>query len=100
MRSPSVTVVQTCALPISTWPVPSNSAPLVGSLQALELVRKAVIPVPGNVGPTSSVSGRSEERRVGKEGRSGWAPKQNDRKIERSVGERGQNQPVATTSTT
>src|SRR2546422_5329982 len=46
----------------NTWPVPSNSAPLVGSLQALELVRNAVIPVPGIVGPTSSVSGkRSEE---------------------------------------
>src|SRR5438093_2164598 len=56
--SHTATVKFTISVSPNTWPVPSNSAPLVGSLQALELVRNAVIPVPGIVGPTSSVSGK------------------------------------------
>src|SRR5437016_9067406 len=60
--SHTATVKFSSSVSPTTWPVPSNSAPLVGSLQALELVRNALIPVPGIVGPTSSVSGkRSEE---------------------------------------
>src|SRR6266566_2602525 len=46
--SQTATVKFSSSVSPTTWPVPSNSAPLVGSLQALELVRNALIPVPGN----------------------------------------------------
>src|SRR5829696_9486238 len=61
IRDWSVPGVQTCALPISSLPR-DDRAPAVPALD-LDDGRPAV---------AAAVAGRSEERRVGKKGRSGW----------------------------
>src|ERR1019366_9866851 len=58
----SVTGVQTCALPI--WPVRVRSPPVGIRPSSRRLAR----PLDGRAGE------RSEERRVGEEGRSRWSP--------------------------
>src|SRR3712207_7249099 len=84
IRDIGVTGVQTCALPI--WPVPRRHPPERGRTprgRGLDPPRRAARPhrrrgVPGlpatdlTAGPATPA--RSEERRVGEEGRSRWAP--------------------------
>src|SRR2546430_4855094 len=84
IRYLTVTGVQTCALPILKWLAEFSSLLLCGSLlqacgsdtgptasDASRVVEAdAVADVQSEWGPWS----RSEERRVGKEGRSRWAP--------------------------
>src|SRR4051794_41552449 len=69
IRDGRVTGVQTCALPICFAPPPSRSpalsAPLTSERSACAAGARPV---------RSPVSTRSEERRVGKECRSRWAP--------------------------
>src|SRR5437016_11901623 len=67
IRDWSVTGVQTCALPISDGMV---TVTVVGGT----LVVAASPPRPPRPGPGISQVCRSEERRVGKECRSRWAP--------------------------
>src|SRR5215813_14712007 len=63
IRDADVTGVQTCALPIFPWLGPEY-------LLASEIVNKLVQAEPHN----EAAKDRSEERRVGKECRSRWAP--------------------------
>src|SRR5258708_21535548 len=82
IRDDLVTGVQTCALPISSSPPQNTGLPFITNGYG---VARAVIPCFGAVRkllPTCRSSGcctptcgnRSEERRVGKEGRSRWSP--------------------------
>src|SRR2546429_6734463 len=91
IRDVAVTGVQTCALPISitstflTWPKLSSSS---GTSRRKRLEKALwTLPTASPVGPpnkparirfskSTAVTGplRSEERRVGKEGRSRWSP--------------------------
>src|SRR5262249_56805110 len=76
IRDWSVTGVQTCALPICHDHRPSHR---VRSLSAAPGARGAAGPgLPSRLdldrAPSSVVGDRSEERRVGEEGRSRWAP--------------------------
>src|SRR6201994_3165318 len=66
IRDVAVTGVQTCALPI--WP----GAPRIGQLRAAAGDQAAPGRALADVSSTRQV--RSEERRVGKEGRPRWAP--------------------------
>src|SRR5436189_6346303 len=88
IRDTSVTGVQTCALPI--WDRQPESA--AGAGGGNRIARPDVMPVDRGgrggagrprsvVGTTGSGRPRSEERRVGKEGRARWSPyesKEND----------------------
>src|SRR5207253_8198915 len=86
IRDGHVTGVQTCALPIypamDRFTVPSGAAPSSGKLartSQLSANRRPVLVPPWIVTPLRSravtlTSTRSEERRVGKEGRFRWAP--------------------------
>src|SRR2546429_4431023 len=88
IRDVAVTGVQTCALPISAvgdleeglarQHLRARDAPRELDLVLVELVRPRVDA--GDRGPAGPEPGgereRSEERRVGKEGRSRWAPDQ------------------------
>src|SRR2546430_13076763 len=84
IRDLTVTGVQTCALPIfdaTRYPVPSatRSSTTGGpcSRKSAFRARKAAIAsdVPrSRTNVTRAASTRSEERRVGKEGRSRWSP--------------------------
>src|SRR5437867_9369943 len=84
IRDRTVTGVQTCALPISA-PAPTVSAPPAAALApeplpvaAPEPLRVAAphpvhVAAPGRVAAPEPARARSEERRVGKEGRArGW----------------------------
>src|SRR5690606_40835685 len=86
IRDFHVTGVQTCALPISSArisPTPSSSACLATAI-AIEYETARSLVTDGYNMPASSSSSvtwcasafdaRSEERRVGKDGRSPWAP--------------------------
>src|SRR5262249_56308831 len=76
IRDWSVTGVQTCALPIFTCGMPS------GRYVAVDLHRAGGIPQVMKIllangvlhGDCMTITGRSEERRVGKEGRGRWSP--------------------------
>src|SRR5688572_31897672 len=81
IRDLTVTGVQTCALPICIWPrrilervhaLVTNSARQAHRLLEIgvRLARKAH----DHIGRQDDVRHRSEERRVGKECRSRWAP--------------------------
>src|SRR2546427_5907535 len=82
IRDLTVTGVQTCALPISTWllaraaacsarPCPtSSSAPSAHDTRAGTSPRRCS----GGGAASSTCRTRSEERRVGKECRSRWSP--------------------------
>src|SRR5207245_8461074 len=69
IRDATVTGVQTCALPIYTYNVTNKPAPLfTGFNQNVRTLPRIVVP-----GSVVFPQLRSEERRVGKECRSGWA---------------------------
>src|SRR5437764_12166399 len=97
IRDTSVTGVQTCALPISYFNVRSvgrESCPdhvrVVGRPLRAWLVRRQHVPRISRYDPPTTRSvelTRSEERRVGKECRSRWSPKnENEKKnIERAL---------------
>src|SRR5215213_6867596 len=70
IRDWSVTGVQTCALPISTWPAR-------GRTRRASCARSAPSPRGRSDGRS-----RSEERRVGKEGRSRWSPDHEKKKTD------------------
>src|SRR5437763_13991158 len=76
IRDTSVTGVQTCALPISTRRVrpheQTHAAPKADRLALLRATRTSL----------ESIFLRSEERRVGKECRSRWAPYHEKKKKE------------------
>src|SRR2546430_11339499 len=75
IRDLTVTGVQTCALPI--WPAPKRvSAHMVGQAKdSVEDMATALVVCENGVSISMDVSWRrSEERRVGKEGRSRWSP--------------------------
>src|SRR2546430_6842651 len=84
IRDLTVTGVQTCALPISGCPaVMPLAAPIGSGLGVqnpanLRIMREqlpdATIIVDAGVGTASDAAIRSEERRVGEEGRSRWSP--------------------------
>src|SRR3712207_8586684 len=89
IRDIGVTGVQTCALPISrhVWFASGRRVSRCGRARAVVLLRSADItpfyetvhcqwaPERASSGPSQrGVTGRSEERRVGKECRSRWSP--------------------------
>src|SRR5260370_1831295 len=84
IRDSSVTGVQTCALPISrvtgNWSDGSAQKSLLAALVQLGLVTDRTTAASaagrpgGGTGPLALSGNRSEERRVGKEGRSRWSP--------------------------
>src|SRR5262249_57111445 len=69
IRDWSVTGVQTCALPISAAERMND-----GSRKTEDGKRPRPHASAGGKSPKATASARSEERRVGKEGRSRWAP--------------------------
>src|SRR2546430_13052707 len=83
IRDLTVTGVQTCALPICLV-VRSRKTPRNSVLRAVQMLNEAGAPLAGvilNLIPRSGggygyyyYDSRSEERRVGKEGRSRWSP--------------------------
>src|SRR5690606_40324624 len=96
IRDFHVTGVQTCALPISIRRLP-GSASLASDHGISSAVRRtstgngfsrrsttwAGVSPP----PARTVTGRSEERRVGKECRSRWAPNDEEKKREKRAGD-------------
>src|SRR5205807_5664262 len=73
IRDYKVTGVQTCALPISE-PYILFRLPALGHLVAGKECKARRVPVAGHEGlQVMTIPGRSEERRVGKECRSGWS---------------------------
>src|SRR5437762_12153773 len=76
IRDTSVTGVQTCALPILGRP--SRLAPAANRSPQRDSTY-------GPSGITAMVALRSEERRVGKEGRAGWAREQCKKRVENCV---------------
>src|SRR2546430_15809019 len=72
IRDLTVTGVQTCALPISLLELGGNNAIIVTPSADLELATRGI--VFGAVGTAGQRCTRSEERRVGEEGRSRWSP--------------------------
>src|SRR5262249_56812664 len=77
IRDWSVTGVQTCALPISYEAEPQEEQRQHGDSDQHETAEDDEEPVAGSRGRARhGVPLRSEERRVGKEGRSRWAPYQ------------------------
>src|SRR5260370_16318303 len=85
IRDSSVTGVQTCALPIleaaeSAEAEMAKSTTLVGgdreaqSFLSPETLRLAISESAEDAGEVLAYATRSEERRVGKEGRSRWSP--------------------------
>src|SRR5437867_12939736 len=89
IRDRTVTGVQTCALPISAGGTCSSQGSVRRKGQGPE---PGVLPVVGRPGSDSFTSspvwgaltrhGRSEERRVGKECRSGWGAEHAKKKVE------------------
>src|SRR2546430_5533680 len=69
IRDLTVTGVQTCALPICRWSAWSALPPCACTPRTGESARRGA-PLPRR----GAGSGRSEERRVGKECRSRWSP--------------------------
>src|SRR5207249_8766485 len=87
IRDRNVTGVQTCALPIlsaRSWQIPQD----VGRVGAKIPGDNSRRPVHGQSAGLSACAKRSEERRVGKEGRSRWAADHEKKKErgERDVG--------------
>src|SRR5260370_11056983 len=85
IRDSSVTGVQTCALPICLYPALSAEVPNIvaaaAGIEAIDVFRAMEFRYRGErstlgAGDIEIVRrhGRSEERRVGKEGRSRWSP--------------------------
>src|SRR3989442_8269251 len=82
IRDADVTGVQTCALPISKWPAfetkNTSSILILAVLGALRIKIDDVFFVSNaghfDRGVIHALLLRSEERRVGKEGRSRWSP--------------------------
>src|SRR5256885_8889084 len=74
IRDYKVTGVQTCALPIFKTLLGQPARHLLGRLQAHAAVADAVAQPDQLQLPAGDVQDRSEERRVGKEGRSRWSP--------------------------
>src|SRR5205807_4689207 len=77
IRDYKVTGVQTCALPIFRWVGSDDCESASGAASVLEDVHGVLIPggfgIRGIEGKIGAIS-RSEERRVGKEGRARWTP--------------------------
>src|SRR5256884_5238407 len=83
IRDVAVTGVQTCALPICLaarvvpWQIPPNGVVVNGVLEATQPI-VALAADANRVAMTYAqgrcIETRSEERRVGKEGRSRWSP--------------------------
>src|SRR5687768_18534616 len=81
IRDVAVTGVQTCALPIlRAWPA-NGARRTMSSINARQASRKMPTmwwrardawPIAGSARRAGRRTSRSEERRVGKEGRSGW----------------------------
>src|SRR5437667_8998142 len=90
IRDRDVTGVQTCALPISrvllaVTSVPSSSTrvPLGSATNVTCATRSATAAASsGSIPRRRAASPRSEERRVGKECRSGWSPDRSKKKQE------------------
>src|SRR2546430_14914679 len=78
IRDLTVTGVQTCALPISRCGVRRGGHSTVGTTRApgnsTLISRAGTRTPPGPATPSTGRLSRSEERRVGKECRSRWAP--------------------------
>src|SRR5438105_11981102 len=95
IRDPLVTGVQTCALPISTSAHRAGSrccrmnrrwvTRLSSSRSRFRTFRSNACRENGGRAPPAGAGERSEERRVGKEGRSGWAPDQQKKKERNTV---------------
>src|SRR5690606_40610283 len=95
IRDFHVTGVQTCALPILLGPLALNiAAPDEGNMHLLEKVatpeqrERYLVPLAaGEIRSCFAMTERSEERRVGKESRSGGTASQDSREEVRATGE-------------
>src|SRR5256885_14745697 len=87
IRDYKVTGVQTCALPIS--PLMRGTTPGKTVFYSIRAQAAGLIPTvrPSHPGAFRGSAARSEERRVGKEGRSRWSPHHLKKKKETSSGE-------------
>src|SRR5437879_13274334 len=90
IRDTSVTGVQTCALPISTGLL-GAAARILGEPLDLSRTTRRRRPLPVRLSHqhhSSAARNRSEERRVGKECRSGWWPNHLRKKKKNKSGNR------------